>query len=174
MAEVRADVPQLNDPQLEADLLRVLSIRGPLGKINIVDAILPVVLMGTVRPFDFQVLQPSFDVAAVFAGATTNPGISAVIVDTGQLPAGTYDVKINVSYATAGSVLGFLQLQLQRGAIPATVASWNIPVGATETHTFESSFAFDLFELDAFRVQNITGVALTGKFEASVMARIRT
>lgn len=93
MAEQDPTRPQAIDPEVTADLTRLLRIRGPLGILNVLDTIVPVVSLGNVVTPDINVRGPTFRSTDVFsAGLVGAPVIGTVLADTLALPAGTYDV----------------------------------------------------------------------------------
>ena len=104
MAELEPRTPQSIDPDLQANLVRLLQIKGPLGILNVPDVIVPVVIMGEIAPRDVITRQPRFDVADWFsAGITLSPAANSILADTGQLPAGVYDVIISIGSNTGAA-----------------------------------------------------------------------
>lgn len=173
MAERDANVPQVNDPQLEADLLRVLRVRGPLGVLNVLDGIVPVVLMGTVRPFDFQVLQPAFSPGNIFSSQDTSPGVNTVLLDSGPLPAGTYDVIFNANIINLGSGAGYLRMQHRDSANAATLADLAAAFGGTNSTNFTQALAIVVAANERFRWITDVASAPTGQISTLIAAIIR-
>lgn len=97
MADLDPRVPQVNDPQLEADLLAALSIVGRVGKLNVSDLVIPTVQLLTVREPMVNVAQPVMDRGGIFQGQAIAPAAGATIVDTGNLTVGTYDITCVLS-----------------------------------------------------------------------------
>jgi len=99
--------PQLDFPQLTADLIDQLNIRGPVGLLNFEDIVQPVFLIGS-RGVTVDAVTPEFTSSEMIAGRLLNPGASSNVFDTGQLTAGTYDIFASISASgtlTAGLVL---------------------------------------------------------------------
>lgn len=102
MAEPTGDLPQVNDPELEAELIRILSVVGPLGKLNVADLVIPVVNIADAFTREVLVRQPSFRSTDVFsAGIQTGAAVTTVHADTGQLPVGVYDILVSITLATS-------------------------------------------------------------------------
>jgi len=98
MADVDPTKPQINDPELEADLIRTLSIVGPLGKLEVIQAVLPTISMGNVVQQTVDVLQPAFRSTDIFSnGFIVAAPVNTVHADTGGLAAGVYDVQAHIS-----------------------------------------------------------------------------
>lgn len=130
LAERDASRPQLDFPQLVADLIRELRLTGQLGILEMSDQVIPTINVGNVRPTEITVNPPTFDSAEIFSGAVATPNINSVIVDTGQLPEGIYDVLmgLSVNQPSTGSDLDF---QWRDAANAATLADWPTKIGTT-------------------------------------------
>jgi len=174
MAVKNPNVPQVNDPQLEADLLRVLRIKGPLGVLNVLDAIVPTVLMGTVRPFDFQVLQPTFSPGNIFSSQNTNAGVNTVLVDTGALPAGTYDCVFNANVINLGSPAGYLGMQHRNASNAATLSELSAAFGGTNATNFNQVMSIVVAANERFRWITDTVSAPTGQIASLIAVIIRS
>jgi hypothetical protein len=110
LAELDPSRPQAVDPEVHADLVRLLQIRGPLGVLNVIDAILPTVSLGTVVPTDVNIRSPIFRSTNVFsAGRKPAPAANSVLADTGPLPGGIYDVITMMNVNESGQSSLFFQ-----------------------------------------------------------------
>lgn len=49
MAESNPDFPQVNDPEIAANLIRRLAIVGPLGRLNVLDVVIPTVSLAELQ-----------------------------------------------------------------------------------------------------------------------------
>ena len=124
MADRDASKVQLDFPQLTADLIRDLRLTGVLGLLNLSDTVVPIISVGNVRPQIVRTDLAAFDSAEVFSGSVSAPGAIAVVVDTGQLPQGTYDAMFGGS-TSAATVAGMnLELQWRNAANNANLATW--------------------------------------------------
>ena len=88
--------PQIDFPQLIADVIRDLNVRGPLGVLNLSDEVRPVFIIGA-RGLTVTANLVDFDSSQVFSGDASLPVASTVVADTGQLVAGTYDLLLQLS-----------------------------------------------------------------------------
>jgi len=124
MAEIDPNTPQVVDPERVVDLTRLLQIRGPLGVLNVLDTIIPVVNMGDVVARTVTVLQPAFRTTDIFGvGVVTAQPAGTVLADTGPLAEGTYDFIYNgLVYSTVASAE--IRLEFRNAANTATLASW--------------------------------------------------
>lgn len=129
MAEIDPNTPQVVDPERTVDLTRLLQIRGPLGVLNVLDTIVPVVSMGDVAPRSVQVQQPNFRTTDIFSvGWQAAAAAGTVLADTGALAAGIYDV---IFQATGHTNLNQqrTETQMRNAANTANLASWDHGIG---------------------------------------------
>ena len=123
MAQRDASLPQLDFPELVADIISNLRLTGQLGLLNYSDTVIPVDLVSTSRPFEISVVGPSFPSAGALSGSNKLPVANTVVLDTGQLPAGTYDICAHIQITgrvAAGSA--FYRLEHRNAANSATLA----------------------------------------------------
>ncbi len=113
---------QLDFPVLVADLIDQLSLTGAVGVMEFSDVVTPVFLIGS-RGITFGSLLPDFASTEITFGSAVSPAINAVIADTGQLPAGTYDLFASVSVAGNSGIGGVIALQHRDAANAATLAT---------------------------------------------------
>jgi hypothetical protein len=95
MAQRDPNKPQLDFPDLIAELITQLRLTGQVGLLDFSDQVVPTFLIGS-RGINFGGDLPSFTSAAVFQGALQSPAGNAIVFDTGALPAGTYDIVATV------------------------------------------------------------------------------
>lgn len=113
---------QLDFPQLTADLIAALSLTGTVGLLEFSDLVTPVFLIGS-RGIDFGGALPDFTSAGVFSGSLSAPAGNTVVVDTGALAAGTYDIQGHLSYSADTAAVGTpMSLQHRNAANNATLA----------------------------------------------------
>lgn len=116
--------PELDDPLLVADLIRLLSIKGAIGRMRLADFVIPVVSLGDVVQPTVAVRTPSFRSTDVFsAGMVINPAAGTVLADTGPLPAGIYDVIIYTAADTGNLQLAH-DVEHRDAANAANLAVW--------------------------------------------------
>jgi len=104
--------PQLEFPELVAELITQLRLTGQLGRLNFSDEVIPAFLIGS-RGIDFGGAGPAFASSAVFAGVSNNPAADTIIADTGPLPAGTYDVFGSIAFLGNFAVLADSTVSIQ-------------------------------------------------------------
>ena len=178
MAETDPNTPQVVDPELTVDLTRLLQIRGPLGVLNVLDTIVPVVNMGDVVTRTVTVLQPAFRSSDIFsAGLVILPAAGAILADTGALAEGTYDIAVTM----AGGILlanARVDLEIRNAANTANLAVWTHLYGGFGSGFnqvgWSYTFALDLALNERLRAINIVAV-ITGaeSAHATIFARRR-
>ena len=130
MAQPNAALPQVVDPERLADLIRLLTVRGPLGVLNVADVVVPVVSLGDVVERTITVLQPAFRASDFFSvGTVTGGAAGTILADTGPLPAGTYDViiTVNPNQTAPGDLSTF---DHRNAANTANQMTWTLLVGS--------------------------------------------
>jgi len=173
---VDPNVPQVNDPELEANILRELSIVGQLGKLRVLDVVLPTFSLGNVIQQTVEVLTPSFRSTDIFSGGQlVAPAAGAVLADTAALPAGTYDVKMGFS-SDDGANQNEIQVQHRNAANTATLAVYSLVsatgrVGIAQTWW---EYGYELAINERLRIVNVLVSAAGTAFSAIIFARLRT
>jgi len=126
--EQDATVPQVNDAELEVGLIRALSVVGQIGKLRVLDIVIPTISLGDVIQPTVEVRSPSYRSTDVFsAGVQIAPAAGAVLADTTGLAEGIYDVQYYLTTTdTAGTRL--LALEHRNAANTATLATWEFIV----------------------------------------------
>lgn len=173
MAERDPTLPQSADPELQADLVRLLQVQGPLGLLNVLDVVVPVVSMGQVVPLDVDVLQPSFRSTTVFANSVGSPVAGTVIVDTGQLASGVYNVAAVLTSAVTSADAN-MELQHRNAANAANLAVL-LFMGSDGTKLFRQltlpPMGYEIGPDERLRIVNT--VALVGLASASLFVQAR-
>lgn len=172
MAERDPNVAQVDDPVLQADLLRVLRVRGPLGILNVPDLVMPVVLMGSVRPFDFVVLQPAYAPGNVSSDTAVAPAVNTVLADTGALAAGTYDFQAFLNYGALATTQRAVELQHRNAANAASLAVWRQEYGLNPVPR-HFSFAVIVAANERLRFETLSAFGAGEAVSSVVMARVR-
>ncbi len=174
MAEPLSPGPTAVDPELETQLIRLLSIRGTLGSLKVLDTIVPVVSMGDVVTPSISVIQPNFRSTDVFsAGVQITPPANTVLADTAALAAGIYDVIVEMNTSDTGTGGDFL-LQHRNAANAATLMTAGYTHNAGLGNAFRLVFGYELALNERLRVLNeIAGVA-PHRYSAVIWARRRT
>lgn len=177
MAERDPNLPQSTDPELQADLVRLLQVQGPLGLLNVLDVVIPTVSMGQVVPLDVDTRRPAFRSTDVFSnGLVVGGAAGAILADTGQLASGTYDVNLVMSSNDAGGPQQSIDIQHRNAANAANLAVWanlvDAPLNATLSLNY--SFGYELGTNERLRaIQNLAAGA-TRVLVCVIFARRRT
>lgn len=176
MAEPNLDLAQVSDPELQANLVRVLKVRGPLGELNVIDAVLPVVLMGQVADLPVTVSTPAYGPGDIFsAGILVTAAANTVHADTGALPEGVYDVLLWISRGTGNSINNNYNIEHRNAANAANVAIMHSIIQAGMGYdAFRLSFAYTLAQDERLRILNRNAHAAGNESYATILARIRT
>jgi len=125
MAESDPTIPQVVDPERTVDLTRLLKIRGPLGVLNVLDTIIPVVNMGDVVTRSINIQQPSFRTTDIFGGAFyTGAAADTILADTGALAEGDYDMIISMTSRSSAALQHF-NIEIRNAANTANLAIWS-------------------------------------------------
>ncbi len=177
MAEIDPNKPQATDPVTVADLARVLSIRGSLGVLDVLDVIIPTISVGSLAPISVTVLEPAFRSSDVFsAGVQTNAAANTVHADTTGLPTGTYDVRFTISPTTG--LVGPVEFDIEHrnAANAANLAVLGRVLMGTAVdfaRTFQMSIGYELVQGERLRILNLTGMGAGNLSYADIYARIR-
>ena len=171
---------QLDFPQLTADIIAELRLLGSVGLLDFEPSIRPVYIVSARGGALDVTAEPNiFRTSEIFSDIEAATVANTVLADTGQLPAGTYDVKVIISWAAvnaAALVSGTLDFQHRNAANAATLAnvpvSWVCDVGLEFSHTETWTYATVIGENERLRVQNLTAT-LTGRVGTTIMAARR-
>ena len=162
---------QLDFPQLTADLINQLQLTGQLGLLNFLPEVRPVFIVGE-RGLSITTEEPLLLPAQITSGQAVNPAALTVVADSGQLPAGDYDIQLFSSCVAVTMVTGEMQFQHRNAANSASLSFWSVPMAAG---TFiGNSFKMGLVVAENERVRFITNIAIAaGMVSATIHHRIR-
>lgn len=176
MANLDPTTPQVVDPELTVDLTRLLQIRGPLGILNVLDTIVPVVNMGDVVSSTVNVQQPRYRTSDIFSnGWTTNAVAGTVLADTGALAEGIYDVILQASSYTNVTEQR-VEVQFRNAANTANLASWDhglSMIAQGNTPTLGYTVALDFAANERLRIIQVVAGVVTQGLAAIIFARLR-
>lgn len=174
MGDIDPSVPQVNDPELEADLIRALSVVGQIGKLRVVDIVIPTISLGNVIQQTVQVLTPAYRSTDIFsAGVAITPAAATVLADTGGLPAGTYDVQVHMS-TTEETNRGNFEFQHRNSGDTVTLMTAAYAVNRLGYGLTKISFGYELGDNERLRVLNIIVGGAGDRYAAVIYARRRT
>jgi len=167
--------PQLEFPELVAELITLLRLTGQVGRLNFSDEVIPAFLIGS-RGINFGGDLPAFTSAAVFDGSFGDPAANTVIADTGPLPAGTYDVQASLfGTGTVPTTPQVFDLQHRDAANLANLATLMFTVITATEHTFAAVLPLTGYVLGLNeRIRAFSpGQIVTGALAATIFAQIR-
>lgn len=178
MGQLDPSVPQVDDPELEANLIRALSVIGQIGKLRVLDVVLPTISMGNVVTQAVDLQMPSYRSTDVFGGDTVAPAAGTVLADTTALPAGTYDVEILVASNGTTGFAEAIALEHRNAANSANLATWPyllIEGNATAgSFNWRHAFGYELGLNERIRLVK-SGASTAGKsYVGLIFARIRS
>lgn len=172
MAETDPTIPQVVDPERTVDLTRLLQIRGPLGVLNVLDTIVPVVNMGDVVTRTVTVLQPAFRSTDVFTeGVQIAAAANFAHADTGPLAEGTYDLMFQIPQTLVSSVVW--HMKHRNAADNADLAIWPTILQAGTGGAFWQTFAYEFAINERIRLTNFSAFAAGESSVAVILARRR-
>ena len=176
MAEVNPTVPQAVDPEVAVSLTRLLQIRGPLGVLNVLDTIVPVVSLGDVVERTVTVLQPSFRSTDVFSnGIQINQVAGTVLADTGQLPAGVYDVMLQMA-GDNNEANQRVAFEHRNAANSTNLATWDylLHMNVDDTKSWGPfHLAYELAVNERIRLVQVEAGQISRSTDGVIFARIR-
>lgn len=167
---------QLDFPALVADVIRDLRLQGTVGLLDFDTAVQPIYIVGA-RPGGaiFQQQPIIFDGPSIHAASAQNPAVNSVILDTGQLTAGVFDVFCSISFDGGATLDGTFDLQHRDAANAVTLATpFSMAFSQTNNaHTGATPiFALTLTNNDRLRVQTLVNAA-QGRCAANIWAQRR-
>lgn len=172
--ELPPGTPEVDDPLLVADLIKLLSIKGAIGRLPLANIVLPVVSLGDVVTPTINVQAPAFRSTDIFTAGVLGPSpAGTVYADTGSLTAGTHDLQL---YIPGGDLL-FPQwvVEHRNAANTAVLASWNIGHSSTlPLQIFSQTFSYEFAVNERLRVVNLTTSGVNESGSAVIFARVRT
>lgn len=177
MAEQNSNIPQVTDPNTVADLIRLLQIRGAIGVLNVADIVLPVVNLGDLSPSETIARLPAWRSTDVFSeGVQVTPAAGTVLADTGQLPAGVYDVAFMCSSNEDADTQGVIDFEHRNAANAANLAVWShlLRNSALATTVWAYyTFGYELAVNERLRSISPRAGSAGEAYSATIFARIR-
>lgn len=171
MAELNPRIPQVNDPELEVALNRLLTIVGPVGRLNVADTVIPTVNLGTVTPLTVTTEAPAFTVGEQFSnGAEVAPAASFIFADTGQLITGTFDLVISLGTTGNANDAAF-GIEHRNAANSANLFRFDLPL--TGGTAFSMTFATTFIVNERLRILISTTAAAGERWAAAIFAKRR-
>jgi len=174
MGAPNPNVPQVNDPELEAELIRQLSVIGNLGKLRVLDVVLPTISMGNVITPAIDVRQPAFRSTDIFSAGVQVAALQDFThARTGDLPEGTYDVRI-IIWVQDNVARHFIMSHLN--AANTVVAQWfyGFAEARGSAGTYHSEFGYELALNEELLIQNAEAISAGDLSYASIWTRRRT
>lgn len=152
MAEFDPNRPQVVDPDLIVEIVRLLTIRGQLGELNINDEVQLNLLLGSVGFVKSLSFPVAFDFQNfVSAGLQTAAAANTVHAATPTLPVGAYDMFFTISHEVSLGKLFQIRFAPTTQQIDifierdATLVTTNFALNITGTPQ-----VIDIINLDAF------------------------
>lgn len=171
MGEINPNEPQVRDPELEAELVRTLSIVGPLGVLRVADIVIPTISMGNVVEQTVAVRSPVFGSTNVFSnGVQTAAPANTIHTDTGNLAAGDYDLQIYISPHTIESNVWFVQHRNAAGTANLAVWVWIMPINGPPLY---QTIGYNMALNERLRIVNQFAFSAGIKSVATIFARRR-
>jgi hypothetical protein len=175
MAEVDPNLPQVVDPERTVELTRLLQVRGPLGVLNVLDTIVPVVSMGDVVPRTITVLPPAFRTTDIFTNQQqiAQP-LDTILADTGALAEGTYDLLVQWSHQ-GDAVNQNFRFEFRNAANTANLALWTLALRMVSSDSIGGNlnFALEFAANERLRIVQAAGNAVNESSAAVIFARAR-
>lgn len=169
MAERDPTIPQSDDPDLSADVIRLLKVVGPLGRFNVADFIMPVVNLGDIGDRSITARQPAFRREDVFtAGVQTAAPANTTHATTNALLRGTYDIQLYISPHTTEAHVWTVNAIETLGS-----KNWKIIVPINGPG-FYQTLAYELGDTSFLTIKNDTLFGPGVQSVATIFARIRT
>lgn len=147
---------QLDFPLLNADLIRTLRLVGTIGLLDFIPAVQPTFIVGS-RGLSITQEKPLYTSSEIFDGQLNNPAANAIVVDTGQVLAGDYDIQCWMAIAHLTGVSNIMEFEHRNAANSANLTRWFIIAGVANSETFHAEFALTLAENERLRVRSATG-----------------
>jgi len=170
-------IPHSVDEDLKVEVIRQLEVVGQVDDLELIPAILPVISLGSVVPLTVQIFQPSFRSTDIFsAGMQVAQGANNVAADTGQLPAGIYDVQLYMGMSELVQTTASMNFEHRDAANAANLATYAV-LGRTTVDggpvQITQNFAYELAVNERIRIVQSTAFA-AGRFAlATIFARRR-
>jgi len=165
--------PQVVDPEVIAGLQRILTIRGPMGVLDVLDLVIPTISLGQIEDATVIVRTPAFRPSDIFGGVNVSaPAAGTILADTGALPAGTYDVELLASSneTTQNQAIRF---EHRDAANAANLAAFDIAFGSAGGFNQLFPFGYEIGLNERLRAQNLLISSASRLYAVVIFARIR-
>lgn len=166
---------EIDDPELVAQIVRQLNVKGPLQPFQIPEVAMPVFDIGRLTALDLPTrvgtasansylpsALPVLESGDFFDGEfDTNPAAGAVVVNTQNLPAGVYQVRATISSTVSGRFL----FSWRNAANTADVATWSFEVSGDHPPVLLGPFMCNVALNQRFQISvpnAIVGTVATG------------
>ncbi len=161
---------QLDFPLLTADLIAQLSLTGALGVLDFSPTVVPVFLVGSrglvVTSTPIEYLQ-----SEIFDGALSDWAANAILLDTGPLAAGTYDIRLWMTIAQTAGANTIGSLEHRDAANAVSLSSWHITNNNGTANAADGEFATNVNLNERFRIRG--QVATTGRMGGTLAIKRR-
>jgi len=168
--------PQLDFPELTADLIGQLNLKGQVGLLDFLDSVQPTIIVAVRQGVGFTFNPPAFAAAAVFSNSSSAPAVNTVLADTGQLAAGVHDVIVGWSMSNNTAIVN-IDLQHRNAANTATLANWPHQLQGDASVVVQSmpiNFAYEIAVNERLRWQITVGsMSASARINTWIMAQGR-
>lgn len=176
MAGRDASRVQLDFPELVAELISQLRLTGTVGLLELSDQVTPVYIVAQrAGALSFSADLPLFTSAGITSGSLSNAAANAIVADTGQLPAGNYDIFANMALVGNAASAGPIALQHRNAANAVTLATL-LQLNVRTTQFGDTIIlpltGYTLALNERLRVINLAGT-MGGEVAATIGIRIR-
>jgi len=161
---------QLDFPLLTADLISDLRLTGTIGVLDFAPVVLPVYIVGD-RDLTVDAVGVQWLPGEIVDGIANNPAASAILVDTGALAQGIFDIQVSMSGAITVGGGRALILEHRNAANAATLNNWSMLLANTGVSMFSEQFAMTIALNERLRV--IVEAGMTGEVTATIMFKAR-
>jgi len=176
MAPREPNRPQLDFPQLTADLIEQLNLKGQVGLLDFLDSVQPTVIIAVREGVGFSSNPPTFQSPAVFSNSSVGPAVNTVLADTGELIEGVHDVIFGWSMSGNTAIVN-VDFQHRDAANAVTLANWPHLLQGDANVVVQSlpiNFAYGIALDERLRVQIIGGSMSAGaRVNSWIMAQAR-
>ncbi len=167
--------PQLDFPDLVAELITQLRLTGQVGLLDFSDVVIPTFLVGS-RGINFSGDPSAFTSAGVFTASVSVPAANSIIVDTGPLPPGTYNVFAHISAVGTTATVNVMSVRHRDAADAATLATLARLTIHNVDHVLETTIPLIGYELalnERINVVSPSVVMTAGGIAATIFVQRR-
>jgi len=161
---------QLDFPVLVADLIDRLQLVGTVGLLGFNPLVSPVFIVGS-RGLTVEAQEVIYAPAEIFEAGLSNPVAAVDLWDTGNLPAGDYDIKFWLEAAITVGTAPDLTFDHRNAADTSTLSAWRLASVPDTAVSMMGTLAMVVADGESFRAR-ISG-ALTGRVGATAAIKLR-